>query len=418
IDSVVPHHAPEVESHEDLSVQVICLANKQGAAAGAPPDEPEQVQSVEVVLEQTFVEAVLDTPRLLAQLGERFFLRLAGANASVLTKGACQELLKVSKMDRHGDGYADARAAAINTAHRHIYTHHARQHGADLDLTDDELVQDEDKCEDAGDHTRPLGRAWRKVDVNGRVRVRMTRGTVMGPHAHNWEPFAGKGGDLAHEPESWKTPTGTMVHFNGRGGKWRGRKELLFCGPYCREVGLIKKGTGWLIVKTDGAADAFVALKPKMVLSIGHGANCSFILTSAMHKVYEYEDCKKRAVHIRGQDGKADIAEDENLQFPKATCDMCKKVAWAESFSVAGRASQDLCRSCWLETPDARRAAFVRHVFGKPTPEGHGKAMCGCSGCWPLPNGYSRMAEDELQEAPPQMPSPATKKPATGKKAK
>jgi hypothetical protein len=360
---------------------------------------------------------VLDTPRLLAQLGERFFLRLAGASESVLTKGACLELLKVSQMDRLDDGYADARAAAINTAHRHIYTHHARQHGADLDLTDDELVQDEDEREDAGDHARPLGRAWRKVDVNGRVRVRMTRGTVMGPHAHTWKPYAGKTGELEQEPESWETPTGQTVYFKGQGGKWRGQKGLLFCGRYCREVGLIKKGSGWLIVKTDGAADAFVALKPKMVLAIGHGANCSFIVTSEMHKVYVYEDCKKGAVHIRGPDGKADVAEDENLQFPKATCDKCRKDAWAESFSVAGRAPQDLCRSCWLEAPDARRPAFVRHVFGKPTPEGHGKAMCGCSGCWPLPEGYSRMAEDALQEAPPQMPRPETKKPATGKTA-
>ena len=154
--------------------------------------------------------------------------------------------------------------------------------------------------------------------------------------------------------------------------------------------------------------DAVVALRPKMVLSIAHGAKCQFIVTSEMQKLYEYRDCKNAAVHILREDGEsADVAEDPKLQFEVYTCDTCNEKAWEESFSAAdagaAASSRDLCRKCWSKEAAEGQPNFVRRVFGKATAEGAGNAMCGCSECWALPEGYSRITEDELQEAPPKM---------------
>ena len=159
---------------------------------------------------------------------------------------------------------------------------------------------------------------------------------------------------------------------------------------------------------TDGEPDAVVALRPKMVLSIAHGAKCQFIVTSQMQKLYEYQDCNKAAVHILcGDRESAKVAEDPDLQFMEYTCDTCNEKAWEESFSAedAGEeaSSRDLCRKCWSKEAAEGQHNFVRRVFGKATAKGAGKAVCGCPECWALPNGYSRITEDELQDAPPKM---------------
>ena len=198
LSSAVVHHAPPVGKDEPTSVQVICLANKTGDNRGAPPEETMQAQSLEIVLEQSFVANVLDTPRLLEQCSEQFFLRLAGANESVLPKCACQELLRVAEMDRNDAAYADARAGAIANANKYVHKYHRNLREDEGELTDDECVNDED-----ADHDGPLGRAWRNVDRKGLVRARLTRATRMGRHAHTWAPVAEKyGGELLQEPES------------------------------------------------------------------------------------------------------------------------------------------------------------------------------------------------------------------------
>lgn len=405
LSSAVVHHGPPVGKDEHTSVQVICLANKTGDNRGAPPEETMQAQSVEHVLEQSFVQNVLDTPRLVQQLREHFFLRLAAADESVLPKCACKELLRVADMDRNDAAYADARAGAIANAHKYVHKYHRYLREDEGELTDDECVNDED-----ADHDGPLGRAWRNVDRKGLVRVRLTRATRMSRHAHTWAPVAQtkNGGELLQEPDSYVTPTNTTIYFKGPKMKYRGYCNLLFSGPYQREVGLIKKGTGFLVVTTDGEPDAVVALRPKMVLSIAHGAKCQFIVTSEMQKLYEYRDCKNAAVHILREDGEsADVAEDPKLQFEVYTCDTCNEKAWEESFSAAdagaAASSRDLCRKCWSKEAAEGQPNFVRRVFGKATAEGAGNAMCGCSECWALPEGYSRITEDELQEAPPKM---------------
>jgi hypothetical protein len=356
-----------------------------------------QAQSVETVFEQGFVEAVLDTPRLLKQFREQFFQGLARHKETVLPKSVCKELVRVSKMDRSDAAYADARASAVDHAHRCVHQWHEDLRSEERDMTDDEYVDDEPP-----DYDGPLGRLWRKVDSKGLVRVRTTRATTLGPHAHKWTPKAKiSGGELVQEAESWQAPNGNKIYFKGKGSKYRGVYAATFTGPYQRELGLLEQGRGYLVVTADGVPDAIIPLQPKMVLSIDHGAQCRFIVSSELRKAYVYQDCKKAAVHIKGPDGGvACLAEDAALQFDTDKCDKCGAAAWEESFSgkvTAGEGIEDLCRKCWSEKPLARQAEFGRRVFGKAAmPGGDGSAMCGCSVCWPLPNGYSRITEDEL----------------------
>ena len=192
-----------------------------------------QAQSMEHVLEQSFVENVLDTPRLLEQLREHFFLKLAAADESVLPKCACQQLLRVADMDRNDAAYADARAGAIANAHKYVHKYHRYLREDEGELTDDECVNDED-----ADHDGPLGRAWRNVDLKGLVRVRLTQATRMSRHAHTWAPVAQtkNGGELLQEPDSYVTPTNTTIYFKGQKTKYRGYCNLLFSGPYQREA--------------------------------------------------------------------------------------------------------------------------------------------------------------------------------------
>ena len=391
------HHAPAVDENEALSVQVICLANKTGDDRNEPPTETMQAQSVETVFEQGFVGPVLDIPLLLRQFRDQFYQGLARHKETVLPKTVCTELVRVSKMDRSDAAYADARANAIQNAHKCVHHWHVGLRREERDVTDDEHVDDEPP-----EYDGPLGRQWRRVDSKGLVRVRTTRGTTLGPHAHTWTPLAeSSGGVLVHAGESWQAPNGNKIYFKGVGSMYRGVYAFPLTGPYRREVGLLQKGTGYLVVTADGEPDAFIPLQPKMVLSIDHGAQCRFIVSSQLQKAYVYQDCRKAAMHIKNPDGGvASLAEDAALQFDTDKCDKCGAVAWEESFSgtvTAGKGVEDLCRKCWSEQPAARQAEFGRRVFGKAAmPGAAGSAMCGCSLCWTLPKGYSRITEDEL----------------------
>jgi uncharacterized cupin superfamily protein len=393
LSSEVVHGAPAVGSDENLSVQVIFLANKTGDDRGAAPTETRQAQSLTQVLEFGFVEEVLESQALMAQLKETFFLKLAAGGDIVLPKRVCDDLVRVGEMNRAAAGYAAARESAIADARKCIHKWHTALRSVEYDLTDEEDLP----TEDAGalGPAAPLGRAWRAVGPGGLVAVRRTRATRLGRRAKSWTPRGAKhGGELMQNPKSWTDPQGEKIHFTGLGEKYRGQVDMLFSGRYSRELGLITKGECWLVVLTQGEADACVRLGPGTLVSIKHGARCRFIVKSATEKLYVYEDCEKAAVHIRGPNGKrADLALDAELQFDQHECDGCKTVAWEESFVRLEPAAKELCRKCW--TLAGEQPKFVRHIFGKAAPEGGDKAKCGCSKCWPLPDEYSRAADDE-----------------------